>query len=578
MKKIKRRMVAVGVLAVLLLGLYIARLAQVQLFQTESFSTHNINLIENSIKQRTQQVLIEDGRGRFLDRNENPIGEQFIPAIVLFPFLKNYDWPIEEVQSILTLSKTEISSRIEKAEEPVLITNEDGIYVSDDMIRAINDLQIPGAFGVYMEVPIQEQIANHVIGLTSIDKRLVGEKYEERESIPHEAQYGVSGLQQAFDEFLLAEEETKLLYHVDGIGRPLFGVNVKYIADSNPFYPISVKTTIDREFQQVAENLFESYNVNQGGLILLDIETNEVLALVSKPDLDRNDSTSYSNFMFEPIFPGSVFKTVIAAAALEEGLVKKDERFNCDLDMYGEVEQKEKKQLGMLSFEESFARSCNYTFAKIGQDLIENDLDTFEKYAEKLGLLHLVGWNGAVYHYEQFKQIPEEKKGVVWKEEDLKKVPKAVAQTAIGQLDVQLSPLSIVNMMATIARGGEQKSVKLVSDLLYKNGTTMFHFEDQTVAKEVLSSYTIQQLQHLLKEVVSDENGTGRRFQSLPIQVAGKSGTAEVDKELVHKWFAGYFPFDKPKYALVVVEMNTKSSAASTNAIFYDMVKTMYKE
>ncbi|WP_243290641.1 penicillin-binding transpeptidase domain-containing protein [Bacillus sp. FJAT-47783] len=578
MRKIRRRITFIAVVIVIANGLFIARLAQVQLIQTESFTKSKVNLIENSIAQRTQQVLIDDGRGKFLDRHGQPIGEKYVPTIVLFPFLKNYQWPIEKFQQIIPLSEWKIQKLLTEAKDPVLLTEDDGILIHNKTIEKVNDLNIPGVFGVYMERKISDDVAAHFIGLTSVDKRLVEEKYVVKENIPYLAKFGVTGLQKAFDEFLLAEEETKLLYHVDGLGRPLFGVNVKYIADSNPFYPISVNTTIDLTYQQMAEDIFNKYEVQKGGLILLDIETNEVLALVSKPDLNRNDQSTQYNYMYETMVPGSVFKTVIAAAALEENIVSENDMYNCDLNLYSEREKNPKKRLGTLTFEESFAQSCNYTFATLGKQLMEKDQNILEEYAKKLGLLHLVGWSGPVYHYDEFKQIPEEKAGSVWGKEKDKKVSKAIQQTSIGQLNVQVSPLAIVNMMATIARGGEKKAVKVASDLSYKNGTTMYHFDDQTLQSSAVSSYTAQQLQHLLREVVKSEKGTGRRFQTLPVDVAGKSGTAEIKNEgkIVHKWFAGYFPFQQPKYALVVVEMDTTSEKAQTNAIFYDMVQSMY--
>ncbi|MED4832280.1 penicillin-binding transpeptidase domain-containing protein, partial [Geobacillus stearothermophilus] len=89
------------------------------------------------------------------------------------------------------------------------------------------------------------------------------------------------------------------------------------------------------------------------------------------------------------------------------------------------------------------------------------------------------------------------------------------------------------------------------------------------------------QLQQLLRGVVINEDGTGRRFRSLPYEVAGKSGTAETGKtkggsELINKWFAGYFPADRPKYALAVVELDCPSGQAATNDVFAAAVEALY--
>lgn len=581
MKKIRKRIFFTAWCIFAFIIVFIVRLAEIQLFDTESFSKYEVNLIEESVNQRTQQVLIDDGRGQFVDRNGQPIRKKYVPTLVLFPFLKNYDWPIEQLLEIVDVPKQKIELLLNSAKEPVLLNKETGVEITEGVIESINNLKIPGVFGVYMETKSSSIRPSHLIGITSSDKRLLEHAYPERKKFPNNAKLGVLGLEQVFDEFLQPEAETKLMYHVDGVGRPLFGVNVKYIADANPFYPISIKTTIDLKIQKIAEDIVDRHKLSKGGLILLDIETNEVLALVSRPSLNRNDVKTYKNYMFETIFPGSVFKTVVAAAAIEENLIKPNQTFNCDLNLYGKSEENLEKRYGNLNFEESFAKSCNYTFATLAQQLMENNENSLEEYAEKLGLTNLVGWKGQVYHYDEFRQIPDEQKGIIWAKEEYKKDINFVNQTSIGQKDVKVSPLAVANMMATIARGGEKREVKVTSSILYKNGTTMFDFEDHKLKGETISPYTAQKLQTILRQVVEHEEGTGRRFQSLPYDVAGKSGTAETgkkagDENLYNKWFAGYFPFEKPKYALVVVEMDKESNEAVTNAVFYDVVNALY--
>jgi cell division protein FtsI/penicillin-binding protein 2 len=285
--------------------------------------------------------------------------------------------------------------------------------------------------------------------------------------------------------------------------------------------------------------------------------------------------------MLERHFPGSIFKTVIAAGAIEENIINPQSSFNCDLDIQGKplVEEKDKK--GVLDFEDSFAQSCNYTFGELGKQLVEKNKDAIDAYATMLGLSTKVGWTGEVFHFPAFDQIPLEEQGVVWNDEKDKNVSLAVAQTSIGQKEVRVTPLAVANMMATIARGGNSKEVKLVSDIVYKNGATLFSFPDHDIEQEQLSNYTVMQLQHLLREVVVNETGTGRRFQSLPIEVAGKSGTAQTGKvlegggELYNRWFAGYFPFQQPKYAMVVVELDVLYEN-NVSSVYYDVVKSIH--
>jgi len=332
------------------------------------------------------------------------------------------------------------------------------------------------------------------------------------------------------------------------------------------------------------ENTLNHYKLKDGGAVLIDIKNNKVIAMASRPSINKKDpfkkqngSDSVENRLLTPQTPGSIFKTVTAAAALEQNKIQPSLTYNCDKSIYGNNVE-EDHQKGQLTFEESFAQSCNATFAQLAKEMIISNPNILEQYADKLGLIQPVGWTGDVFHFEHFKQFLGEKSGRVWTNAREKKVPNAVAQTAIGQLDVKVTPLAVANMMATIARGGEKKQVKAVDALEYKNNTSLYTFKEHELKGDTINKATAASMQQLLKGVVQSEKGTGRRFQTLPYEVAGKSGTAEISvkDDIVNKWFAGYFPADDPKYAMVVVDLNTKSAISPTNSVFYDIVKGMY--
>lgn len=570
----KRIVIILTIIQLAIFGL-VGRLVQLQLVSTESF--HGINLIEESVAQRTEQLVIDDGRGVFVDRNGEPLTYEYIPTLVLFPFLKKMDWPIDQIAAIISVPKEVLKRQLEEAEGPIIL--HDGqrpIQLQPWQMERINDLRIPGVIAVHKQYELKQKYAQHVIGLLGENEKVLKERYADRNLSP-KTKIGVSGLQSSFDEFLIPDEETKLLYHVDARGEPLFGMDVKYTEQANPFYPITVQTTIDRTLQQRVEQIVAQHGMEKGAVVLLDVRTNDVVALASTPAIDERDpykDGAMENKALLPQVPGSVFKIVVAAAAFENGLVH-GQTFNCDRKINGELEEKKK---GMRTFEESFAISCNNTFAELGKQLIAMDKNMFDIYAQKLGLLPRVGWEGDVYHFESFRPLHEEKQGKIWTDERDKNVPLAVAQTAIGQKDVRVSPLAVANMMATIARGGEAKQVRIAQKMMYKNGTTFFTFDEKRLTTNSLRPETIDKLQELLQLVVTHPEGTGRSFQSLPYAVAGKSGTAETGKEeLVNKWFAGYFPADRPKYALVVVQLETTSSASATNAIFADIVRATYE-
>ncbi|WLD92184.1 penicillin-binding protein 2 [Alkalihalobacillus sp. AL-G] len=557
----------------------IGRLAQIQLFDTLSFSRHQINLVEESVEQRVHSIAIDDGRGKLLDRYGELIQEVHKPAVILFPFLVRENTQLRKISNVLKVSAEQLERKLEDRSTPFVFKSND---ISIAIVEEINEMQIPGAYGQMIVQDRQTDFAAHFIGAVRENPKLVLERYPDRVEkglLNKTTEIGIRGIQKAFDPFLVSEGESKLIYHVEQSGRPLFGLDVKYKAPSNPFYPIALNTTLDQEKQKILEQAISDAQIQKGGAILLDVQTSDVLAMVSRPLFPGSNplKEGTENQMLIPQTPGSVFKIVTAAAAIEQNLQLADRRFNCDQNVY--QDDVATRKLGSLSFEESFYQSCNATFAELLNELVQKDETVLENLGEKLGITQYSGWNGSVFHLDPFQHFPGEKKNIFWGSNEEKRVPRAVSQTAIGQLNVRLSPISVANMMAMIARGGEKKQARAALSVDYKNGATLVEFEEQDIKGPELSRYTMNRLQSLLQGVVEHPKGTGHAsFANLPWAVAGKSGTAEKgDTAENNKWFAGYFPADHPKYALVVVDLQAKSHQSKTNRSFAQIVQKLYE-
>ncbi len=571
------------ILLSLIFALLIGRLAFIQLIDTHSFSKYQVNLVEESVKQRIHSIALDDGRGKMEDRYGNLLLKVHEPSVILFPFLKENEKALKKIGQIIGRSTFELKSQLENRKDPLVIKNKD---INGETVDEVNELRIQGAFGQMLSTNEESTFARHFIGSIRESPETIRNKYPERIEkglISQSTKVGVNGVQEAFDPFLISEGESKLIYHVEQSGKPLFGFDVKYTAPSNPFYPVSLKTTLDPVAQQILEDAIDEFSITKGGAVLLDVASSDVLAMVSRPLPPKHNplADGTENQMLTPHFPGSVFKIVTAAAAIEEEHLTNDpERtFNCSQNTYNDGE--EQRDLGYLSFEESFFQSCNNTFATLLNEMMEKDLDIVEEYTGKLGIADYAGWKGDVFHLEDFTHFPDEHRTKIWNNEQDKHVPRGIAQTAIGQLNVKVSPLSVANMMATIARGGTKKQVRSAHSVLYKNGTTLADFEEKEMDGETLSRYTIKKLQKLLKGVVTDPNGTGHvSFNELPWTVAGKSGTAEKgnkDQKVYNKWFVGYFPADAPKYALAVVDLDSVETETATNKTFAQIVHQLYE-
>ncbi|MED1204725.1 peptidoglycan D,D-transpeptidase FtsI family protein [Heyndrickxia acidicola] len=566
----------------ILLLLFIAlegRLAQIQLINTENFSNHHVNLLKSSVSQRTQEMVIDDGRGQFTDRTGLPLNYSEKPVLVLFPFLKNMKWNEEKVAAILDIQPKNLQDAVKGASKPFVFGGTRPYLLTKRQINQINTLKIPGVFGI-REKQMRSDIAGQLIGITGEDADTFIERYPEKKGLQNE-KMGITGLQKQFDEFLLPDSESKLVYHVDGLGDPLFGVNVKYKGPANPYYPVKIQTTLDKNLQIQMESLVDRYHIKKGGAVLLDIKNNEVLASVSRPQLNSAnpfENGSATNMMTTQQIPGSIFKTVTAAAAIQTGSVENSDSFSCNEDLYGNPD---KRKLGTLDFKESFAESCNRTFGDLAKRLKEKNPVLLESFAEKLGLIGEIGWHGPLYHFPDFQQLNMDS-GRVFIRGESKKDDNLAAHTGIGQQEVRVTPLGVANMMASIARGGQPYMVRTVSAIKYQDGSTMETFPMKKIKGDSISKITAMKLQQMLRRVVTSSKGTGNMFQTLPFKVAGKSGTAETgiykgNVQLHNKWFAGYFPFENPQYALVVVNLEVPEATRGINPLFSDIVKMVYE-
>jgi penicillin-binding protein 4B len=562
---------------VLLMG----RLIQLQLVSTEDFTKYHINLIEASVNQRSQEMIVDNGRGNFLDRDGEFLTHKKLPVLILFPFLNKMDWDVNTVANILNVPKDNLLHEIGKNDKPFAYGEPNPVLLTKIQMDKINELHIPGVFAVEKKYNIADYPAEQLIGIVRENPNELKRRYPDKE-LSNQTLIGVSGMEESFDEFLLPEGKSKLVYHVDGDGSPLFGINVKYVDPGNSFYPINIRTTIDNQLQMASEKMVDEYGIKKGGLVVLDLQDNSVLSMVSRPNINQKDpynGLGMHNMMLKQQIAGSVFKTVVAAAAIDYNLDDPNRLFDCNV-INGKPDLQYKH--GMQNFTNSFARSCNNAFGTLARDLKEIDPNILEDYANRLSLVDKVGWNGDVYHFEEFSQLKDEEKGRVFASEEAKKDKNFVYYSGIGQHEVRTTPLAVANMMATIARGGKKEMVRVASKIEYKNGTTMSEFHKKTLPGETIAPYTAMKLQRLLREVVINENGTGRWFQDLPYEVAGKSGTTQTGvmrdgKELHNKWFAGYFPYKNPRYVLVAVNLGVPANEGGVNPLFADMVKAIFE-
>ena len=584
----KRRIIGAGILFLVVFSLLIAQLVHIQLVKPKAYSNHRINLLESSVKQRIDEITLDDGRGGFLDRHGQPISYQEKSVLIMFPFVKHLQWPADEVAAIIGVEKEVLLRRLKEEEEPFIFHNQMVKELTQKQMQLINDLHIPGIIAVQRREAITNPPATHLLGSLTLNKDDI-DAVNKSGNIPvdYQTKVGKTGLQKAFQMFLQGDGSKKLVYHKAANGLPMFGVDIRYLDEGRSGEKINIQTTIDQDYQKLAEQIANRNSLKKGGIVLLDVKTNDILAIVSMPALNKEVSNQGNhNQMITPQTPGSVFKTVIAAAAIEEGLLVNSRQFNGNLDHLDRpVDQNTGRLLGTVDFKTGFALSSNQVFGVLGKELAVKNPNLIEDYADRLGLIEPAGWSGKVFHTPVIKQLPEERKGVIWKDPSMKKDENYVANTSIGQLNVKLSPLAIANMMATIARGGERKMVRAATKAVDDNGLTIATFKEKEPEGKAISKVTASKLQELLRGVVTatGKYSTAGNLSQAKYEVAGKSGTAEIgakenkQNQRYNKWFAGYFPFQKPKYAMVVVNLDTEGQTGAVTPLFLQMVNGIHE-
>jgi peptidoglycan glycosyltransferase len=333
----------------------------------------------------------------------------------------------------------------------------------------------------------------------------------------------------------------------------------------------AVKLTIEPGAQQAAA---EGLGDRKGAVVALDVETGAILAMVTSPSYDPNPMASQSTeeqsafwtalrddpdkpdlnrAIAQTLPPGSVFKLVTAAAALESGKYEPDSEIPGPAEydvpqsdrMLGNQSERSCGGDDVTTLTNALRISCNTAFAYLANDLGD---DALRDQAEKFGFgsqpLTDEDINGAT---SVFPDDPDEA---------------LTAYAGIGQGDVAATPLQIAMVSAAIANGGTVMEPYLVQEVRGPDLVSVLEQTEPEEQSQAMSAESAQQLTDMMVEVV--ENGTGENAQMEGIQVAGKTGTAQSAPERPpYAWFTSFAPADDPRVAVAVVIEEAPDTARS---------------
>lgn len=349
----------------------------------------------------------------------------------------------------------------------------------------------------------------------------------------------------------------------------------------------NIYSTLDAELQNIAD---QALGDRVGTVIAMDVSNGAILAMVSHPDFDPNklvqrtspqENRALLNDPNSPLLnratqsafpPGSVFKIVSYAAALEKGGFAPTNVFNdpgywdglgANNRRYGWTWQTSKSGHGTLTLSTALTVSCDITFYQVGQKLDQNDRNLLPNFARTFGL----GKETGIEIPEVAGNVPNPNAGV-WRAGD-------PINLVIGQGTLLASPLQIVDMMAAVANGGALYRPRLVTRISSLANGSEKVFAPEVRGKLPVSAVTLASIREALRKVTTDPNGTAfAAFKGSKIISAGKTGTAEILKEgEPHAWFAGYAPADKPRIALVVFVEHGGEGSKAAAPIFREIVE-----
>ncbi len=393
------------------------------------------------------------------------------------------------------------------------------------------------------------------------DPRSFVREYPEGESFAHLVGYssffvGNYGLEAAYNSELRSRRDLT----ISDLVAAILGQDLR---------PRSIEVTADTELQRAA---VEALGENRGAVVALDPRTGAVLAAVSTPSYDPevllgDDAPAQWEMLLadpaeptrdrgtrEIYAPGSTFKTVVAATALDTGAAGPGTTFDdpAEFDLPGSNDSisnangRPCNDGNTATLLQAFVRSCNTIFADLSIQLGAVDIGIT---AQALGFNQEIDFEWP---------IPE----AVWKTEELSNDPAALAQSGIGERDVRATPLHMAMIAAAVANNGVVTNPFAVRRIFDADGMTVEETEVEELGM-AMSSDTAATLSQMMERVVTE--GTGRQAAVPGVRVAGKTGTATGTGDFSNPWFIGFAPVEDPSIAIAVFIEGTEISGESAS-------------
>lgn len=549
---IRKRVLTLLVLLIFLFGVLVCRIAYLT-------TARSAELTSRGVRQWTREGTVYARRGNILDTN----GQTLVMSATAY-IVSVEPGKVQDVQAfaraispILGLSEEKVAEKAsQRGKSSVTLKRQVSRETADQLrqLKQSKDAETAAAASALLfdedvrRVYLRGAFLTQALGLVNVDG------------------VGQSGLEQQY-ETLLRGEAGRSMRSVDGKARPIYDSGNLYI---EPQDGSTIRLTIDATIQEIVEKAMrECYEVNKAQAVhalVMDVYTGAVLAMCSKPDYDPNDppreqldalqSLMRIRLISDSYEPGSTFKILTAAAALDSGVTTPEDGFYCSGKI--KVDGDTIKCWGSPHKAETMAQalqnSCNPVFVELA---LRMGAQRFYQYLHAFGL-------GSKTNID----LQGEESGILIPVNSVKNVD--LARIGFGQ-SVAVTPIQMLTAACSVLNGGRLMRPYLLKEAVSPDGTVLYRTSPKVVSTPI-SEETSLTMRKLLEDVVAVGGAKNARIPGY--RIGGKTGTAQVYKDgrivrNVHIGsFLGFAPADDPRIALLVIvdEADTPVDYGGTTA------------
>ncbi|MBP9706722.1 MAG: penicillin-binding protein 2 [Oligoflexales bacterium] len=569
------------------------RLWYIQIFRSEYFKNASLYNYIRKIEIPAARGLIYDRNGQLL------LGNRISASLIVIPqFIQNRDQLFEDLSRLLNTPVDHFHTAFKRNQgQPIFLPIILKRDLSPQDIAKVqsNLLLLPGVD--VQSLPVRDyrlQGFAHLFGyLTEIDAKQLAEKNSAKgkEDYWPGDLIGRHGIEEKLEKSLRGKRGHNYL-QVDALGRQTHSEALSEVSFKNkqalPGHDVSL--TIDLELQTAAHDAFKGKN---GAVVVLDPRSGEVMAVVSEPQFDLDifqkgmNHRTWQNLISNPnkplldkstgglYPPGSIYKALVALAALEEKIINEKSKFYCNGQFKLGSQSfhcHQRSGHGLVDLHDALKFSCDIYFYNVGLEL---KVDKLAKYAKEFGLETKLGLD---LNMEKVGLVPTSS----WKKKtyNLPWSPGEMLPVVIGQGFNTMSPLHMATLYAAISNGGFIWQPYIVKSIIDHTGRLVKEFEKKLIKKtSMVSPENFAIVRKALASVVRDPNGTGHRSYVEGHEIAGKTGTVQIvnlgkfksHEDVSSLWrehaiFAAFSPVENAEIVVLVMSEHDKAGGGGKAA------------